>query len=97
MVRAGEFSRISPHARAWEGPVPGAEERVPRRLAAIQAGEVVGCSRLMAEDADVWPANKVYCTGVILEFTAEAAAANRLRSDVRLASSGGLEEEDSCG
>ena len=74
-----------------------AEQRVQRRLAAILAAEVVGCSRLMAEDADVWPAIKVYCTALILELSAEVAAANWLRSNVRLASSGGLKEEDSCG
>ena len=61
------------------------------------ADDVVGYSRLMAEDADLWPAIEVYCTGPTLEFTGEVAAANRLRSNARLASSGGLEEEDSCG
>ncbi len=74
-----------------------AGERTQRRLAAILAADVVGCSRLMAEDADVWQAINVYLTGQILEFTAEAAAANRLRSNAQRASSGGLEEEDSCG
>jgi hypothetical protein len=73
-----------------------AQERVQRRLAAILAADVVGYSWLMTEDADVWPANDVYRTGPILEFTGEIAAANWLRSNAPLASSGGL-EEDSCG
>ncbi len=51
MVRSGDSWRISPHARAWEGTVP------------------------MAEDAHVWPAIKVYRTGLMLEFTGEVAAA----------------------
>ncbi len=67
-----------------------AEERVQRRLAAILAADVVGYSRLMAEDADAWPAINVCCTGLILEFTGEVAAANWLRSNAQLASSGSL-------
>ncbi len=74
-----------------------AEERVQRRLAAILAADVAGYSRVMGEDADVWPAIDVYCTGLILEFTGEVAAANWLRSNAQLASSGGLKEEYSCG
>ncbi len=56
----------------------------------ILAADVVGYTRLMAEDADVWTAIDVYCTGLILEFTGEVAAANWLRSNAQLASSGSL-------
>jgi class 3 adenylate cyclase len=68
-----------------------AGERTQRRLAAILAADVVGCSRLMAEDADVWQAINIYFTGLILEFTAEVVAVNWLRSNAQLGSSGGLE------
>ena len=70
---------------------------IERKLAAILAADVVGYSRLMAEDADVLPAVNVSCTGLILEFTGEVGAANWLRSNAQLARSGGLKEEDLCG
>ena len=73
------------------------EKRVQRRLAAILAADVVDYSRLVAEDADVWPAVNVSCTGLILEFTGEVAAANWLRYNAQLARFGGLKEDDSCG